>query len=171
MQQVQWVWPQEEHQVGRHSLFVLVLFSTRVHHLLECLGLTCYFIVLSMLPIPPHGVLKELPAFVTMHTLSRSHACTMDGLLNWLCVGQELPFSSPCLCTTFLNQQALALSPGFCIAVHLLPVLKTWCFEALPDCCHERRNVAPSFVPNNWSECLIKMLANVCAYTLPSLSS
>jgi hypothetical protein len=30
------------------------------------------------------------------------------------------------LCTTWLNPKALALLPGFCIAVHLLSVLKAW---------------------------------------------
>jgi hypothetical protein len=30
------------------------------------------------------------------------------------------------LCTTWLDPKALALLPGFCIAVHLLSVLKAW---------------------------------------------
>jgi hypothetical protein len=35
------------------------------------------------------------------------------------------------LCTTWLNPKALALLPGFCIAVHLLSVLKAWLLQGL----------------------------------------
>jgi hypothetical protein len=48
------------------------------------------------------------------------------------------------LCTTWqLNPKALL--PGFCIAVHLLSVLKHGCCKAEPVCCHEHPNVVPSF--------------------------
>ena len=42
-------------------------------------------------------------------------------------------------------------------------------FKDSPDCCHDHPNHVPSFVPNNWPECLINMLAYVCAYTLSRL--
>jgi hypothetical protein len=36
------------------------------------------------------------------------------------------------LCTTWLlDPKALALLPGFCIAVHLLSVLKAWLLQGL----------------------------------------
>jgi hypothetical protein len=81
MQQVQEALAQEERQVSRHSLLApLLLFSTCVHHLLELLGFTWYLlIVLPVLPIPQHGVFKELPSLSPCaHPKawwSRSHAC------------------------------------------------------------------------------------------------
>ena len=74
MQQVQEALAQEERQVSRHSLLApLLLFSTCVHHLLECLGFTWYLlVVVPMLPIPQHGVFKDLPSFVA--------TCTPQGL-------------------------------------------------------------------------------------------
>jgi hypothetical protein len=57
------------------------------------------------------------------------------------------PFSTQILCTTWLDPKALALLPGFCIVVLLLPVLKTWLFRDLPDCCHECPHFVPTFVP------------------------
>jgi hypothetical protein len=46
---------------------------------------------------------------------------------------QDLPFqlSTVSLCTTWLDPKALALLPGFCIAVHLLSVLKAWLVQGL----------------------------------------
>ncbi len=68
-QQQQRVWSQEERQVSQHSLFVFLLSSTCVHHLLESLGFIWYlFVVVPMLAIPQHGVFKELPDCVTMDT-------------------------------------------------------------------------------------------------------
>ena len=81
MQQVQEALAQEECQVSRHSLLApLLLFSTCVHHLLELLGFTWYLlIVLPVLPIPQHGVCKDLldlsPYAHPKAWWSRSHAC------------------------------------------------------------------------------------------------
>ena len=95
--------------------------------------------------------------------------------MQWWDLGENMLFSKPfslsTLRTTSLNPNALALLPGFCIAVPLLSVLKHGCFKESPDCGHEHLNFVPSFVPNNWPECLINMLTRVCAYTLPCLSS
>jgi len=64
--------------------------------------------------------------------------------------------SSQCLCTTWrLDPKALALLPGFCIAVHLLSVLKKHgCFKASPDCCHGRPSLVPqkACMPGGWGE-------------------
>jgi hypothetical protein len=56
----------------------------------------------------------------------------MDGWLLKGAYAKSYPFSSECLCTTWrLNPKAWALLPGFCIAVPLLPVLKTWLLQGL----------------------------------------
>ena len=144
MQQVQWVWPQEERQVSRH-FFVLVLFSSCVHHLLECPGFICLgftwylLVVVLMLPIPQHGVFKDPPSFVTIYTLQGlvvKFTCMQDcrRRISPACIGRDLPLqlSTVYVCTTWrLNPKALALLPGFCIAVPLLPVLKTWLVQGL----------------------------------------
>jgi hypothetical protein len=55
----------------------------------------------------------------------------MDGWLkNFLSVHNPFLLSTV-LCTTWLNPKALALLPGFCITVPLLPVLKTWLPQGL----------------------------------------
>jgi hypothetical protein len=64
------------------------------------------------------------------------------------CIGRELlPFqlSTVYVCTTWLlDPKALAMLPGFCIAVHLLSVLKHgWC-KASPVCCHENAQASSS---------------------------
>jgi hypothetical protein len=70
----------------------------------------------------------------------------MDGLLLKDFLSAHGPSCSQCLCTTWLlNPKALASLPGFCIAVHLLSVLKHGCCKAEPVCCHEHPNVVPSF--------------------------
>jgi hypothetical protein len=47
-------------------------------------------------------------------------------------VAKSYPFSLQLfLCATWLNPKALALLPGFCIMVSLLPVLKTWLLQGL----------------------------------------
>jgi hypothetical protein len=62
MQEVQRVQSPEQQQVIRHSLFVSVLVSTYAHHLLECLGITYYHLmVVPRLCIPRHGVCKDWP--------------------------------------------------------------------------------------------------------------
>ena len=75
-------------------------------------------------------------------TQRRNHVCTCLGGTWFLCsCNHEIwartshflnPFSSQCLCTTWLDPKALALLPGFCIAASLLPVLKTWLSQGLP---------------------------------------
>jgi hypothetical protein len=46
-----------------------LLFQTSVHYLLGCLGFIWYLlVVVPMLPILQHGVCKDSPNFVTMHT-------------------------------------------------------------------------------------------------------
>ena len=135
---------------------MLVLFSSCVHHLLECPGFICLgftwylLVVVLMLPIPQHGVFKDLPSFVTICTLQGlvvKVTCMQDcrRRISLACIGQELPFqlSTVYSCTTWrLDPKALALLPGFCIAVHLLSVLKAWLLQGLacllplaPKCC------------------------------------
>ncbi len=62
-------------------LVFVCLLLTFMHHLLECLGFTWYLhVVLPMLPIPQHGVFKELPSFVTICTPQcLVHASWIDG--------------------------------------------------------------------------------------------
>jgi hypothetical protein len=65
---------------------------------------------------------------------SRSHACkiVVEEFPQHAQAKSCSPFSSPCLCTTWrLDPKALALLPGFCIAVHLLSVLKAWLVQGL----------------------------------------
>ena len=89
MQEQQLVWSQEQFRVSRHSLFLF----------LYCSQLTWYLlVVVPILPILQHGLFKDPPSFVTICTtqglvVKVTRACMMDGLLNWLCVAQELPFS------------------------------------------------------------------------------
>jgi hypothetical protein len=119
-------------------LFVLILFPACVHHLLELLGFTWYLlIVLPMLPIPQHGVFKDFTSFVMICTtqgLVVKVTCMQDCCrrISPVCIGQELPFQ---LSTIFVHHlaylKALALLPGFCIAISLLPVLKTWLPQGL----------------------------------------
>jgi hypothetical protein len=92
-----------------------------------------------MLPIPLHGLFKVLPILVTICTpqgLAIKATCMQDcrRRISLACIGQELPFqlSTVYSCTTWrLDPKALALLPGFCIAVPLLPVLKTWLVQGL----------------------------------------
>jgi hypothetical protein len=113
---------------------VLMLFSSCVHHLLECpgficLGFTWYLLVdVLMLPIPQHGLLKDPPSFVAICTpqgLAVKATCMQDCCrrISPACIGQELmPFqlSTVYVCTTWrLDPKALAILPGFCIAVGL----------------------------------------------------
>jgi hypothetical protein len=95
MQQLQLAQHQQERQVSRHSLFMLVLFSNCVcTTCLKRLGSTWYLhVVLPMLPIPQHGVFKDLPSFVTICTpqgLEVKVTCMrhgwMPGLKNFLSV-------------------------------------------------------------------------------------
>ena len=67
------------------------------------------------------------------------HSMTRSGLEHTVFLNT---LSSQCLCTTWrLDPKTSALLPGFCIAVHLLSVLKKHgCFKASPDCCHEHPN-------------------------------
>jgi hypothetical protein len=87
-----------------------------------------------------HGMFKDLPSFVTICTpqgLAVKVTCMQDcrRRISPACIGQELlPFqlSTVYLCTTWrLDPKALASLPGFCIAVSLLPVLKTWMLQGL----------------------------------------
>ncbi len=83
---------------------MLVLFSSCVHHLLECPGFICLgftwylLVVVLMLPIPQHGVFKDLPSFVTICTLQGlvvKVTCMQDcpRSISRACIGQELlPF-------------------------------------------------------------------------------
>jgi hypothetical protein len=155
MQQLQQTWPQEELQVSRHSLFMFLLFSTCVHHFLECLGFTWYLlVVVHMLPIPQHGVFKDFPSFVTIYTpqgLVVKVTCLHHGWIVKLAMCRPRAIlASLNLCTTWLNPKAWALLPGSCIAVPLLFVLKTWLFKDAHGCCHEHPNFVPVFVPNKW---------------------
>ncbi len=82
--------------------FVLVLFSSCVHHLLECPGFICLgftwylLVVVLMLPIPQHGVFKDLPSFVTICTLQGlvvKVTCMQDcrRRISPACIGRDLP--------------------------------------------------------------------------------
>ena len=134
MQEHQRVWSQEECLVSRHSFFFFLLFPA--HLVSPC----CY----ANAAHSQHGMFKDLPSFVTICTpqgLVVKVTCMQDcrTSISCVCIGQELPFqlSTVFLGTAWLDQKALALLPGFCIAVvPLLPVLKTWCFKVLPVCCH-----------------------------------
>jgi hypothetical protein len=113
MQEQQQVWSQEECQVSRHSLFIL----------LYCSQLTWYLlVVVRMLPIPQHGKFKDTPSFVAICTpqgLAVKATCMQDcrRRISPACIGWELlPFqlSTVYLCTTWrLDPKALALLPGF----------------------------------------------------------
>ncbi len=90
-----------------------------------------------MLPIPQHGVFKDFTSFVMICTtqgLVVKVTCMQDCCrrISPVCIGQELPFQ---LSTIFVHHlaylKALALLPGFCIAISLLPVLKTWLPQGL----------------------------------------
>ena len=85
---------------------------------------------------PPSFVSTCTPQCLVVKVTCMQDFCTS---ISCVCIGQELPFqlSTVFLGTAWLDQKALALLPGFCIAVvPLLPVLKTWCFKVLPVCCH-----------------------------------
>jgi hypothetical protein len=94
-----------------------------------------------MLPIPQHGLLKDLPSSVAICTpqgLAVKATCMQDCCTSIppACIGRELlPFqlSTVDLCTAWrLDPKALVLLPGFCIAVvPLLHVLKTWLLQGL----------------------------------------
>jgi hypothetical protein len=47
------------------------------------------------------------------------------------CFSKHFQLSTVYLCTTWLDLKALVLLPGFCIFVHLLPVLKAWLVQGL----------------------------------------
>jgi hypothetical protein len=118
-----------------------------------------------------HGMFKDLPSFVTICTpqdLAAKVTCMQDcrRRISPACTGQELPFqlSTVYSCTTWLlDPKALALLPGFCIVVSLLPVLKHgWC-KASPDCCHGCPNLMPDFVSKNGTyTCLYTYVHTQC---------
>ncbi len=171
MLQLQPARPQEERQVSRHSFFMVVLFS---HYLLEWHGSIFYLIIVAP---TLHGLFKDPPSFVTTCTpqgLAVKVTCMQDcrRRISWACIGQELlPFqlSTVYLCTTWrLNLNALALLPGFCIVVSLLPVMKTWLFQGLTW-------LLP-WTPKRFAFLCVKQLVwvshqHVCTYTMLSLSS
>jgi len=157
MQQLQLALHQQELQVSSDSLFMLVLYST---YLLECPGFTLYLLIaLPVLPIPRHGLLKDLPSFVTVCTsqgLAVKATCMQDcrRRISPACIGRELlpfQFSTLYLCTTWpLYPKALALSPGFCIAVvPLLSVLKAWLLQGLAWLLPWMPKLCATFVINN----------------------
>ena len=66
----------------QHSFFMCVLFSTCVHHLLECVGFIWHIcFVLPMLPISQHG---ECKGFFTMNTPRPGGRCHM--YVSWMYV-------------------------------------------------------------------------------------
>jgi hypothetical protein len=135
MQQVQQAQAQEERQVSRHSLFVFMLFSTCVHHLLECLGFTwCLLMVVPTLPIPQHGVCKaspgcghENPSLVSK-VICIYHAYIVEALAER--VDQELPFSL----STFVHHLAQPEHLGIAWLLHsssLSVCAEAWLFQGL----------------------------------------
>ena len=83
-----------------HFVHACLVLQLCVHHLLETswihlLSLYCYA---TLLPIPQHGVLKDLPSFVTVCTpqgLAVKGTCMQDcrRRISPACIGQELlPF-------------------------------------------------------------------------------
>jgi hypothetical protein len=89
-----------------------------------------------ILPIPQHGIFKDLPSFITICITaqpkawwSRSHACKI--VQDFLSVHRPRATLSACYVCSWLDLKALALLPGFCIVVPLLPVLKTWLPQGL----------------------------------------
>jgi hypothetical protein len=64
----------------------------------------------------------------------------------------------------------LALLPGFCIAVHLLSVLKAWLLQGLAWLLPWTPKICAFLCARQVADCLIYMLAHVCAYALSSIS-
>ena len=85
-----------------------------------------------------HGMFKDLPSFVTICTAQRPggqdhmHARWMNDC-SPACKDFPFQLSTVYLCNTWrLDPKALALLPGFCIAVvPLLHVPKIWLFQSL----------------------------------------
>jgi hypothetical protein len=82
--------------------FELMLFSSCVHHLLECPGFICpgfiryLFVIVPKLPVPQHGLFKDPPSLVAICTpqgLAVKVTCMHHG---WMvvegCICQELSF-------------------------------------------------------------------------------
>ena len=81
-------------------------------------------------------------------------------------------FMLPSAFVRHLAQPELLALSGFCKAVPLLFILehvhsRTRLFVAM----NTQTMCLRSFMPNNWPECLINMLAHLCAYTLSCISS
>ncbi len=136
MQQLQLVWPQEHLQVS--IFYCSRLLCTTCLNVLDSPGIS-----LLLCPCCPfhHMVCSRTFLVLSLYAhpkawWSRSHACKI--------VVEDFPsvqehhvflnaFSSQCLCTTWLDPKALALLPGFCIAVPLLAACaKTWLPKASP---------------------------------------
>ncbi len=140
MQQVQLTPHQQERQVRSDSLFMLVLSSTYVRT--TCLNDLDPSFIPSLLChhcCPFHYMVCSRTCLVlSPYALAVKVTCMQDcrRRISLACIGQELlPFqlSTVYLCTTWrLDPKAMALLPGFCIAVFpLLPVMKTWLFQGL----------------------------------------
>jgi hypothetical protein len=100
-----------------------------------CLNVLDSSVVAPTLPIPQHGLLKDPPSFVAICTpqgLAVKATCMQDCCTSIppARINQELLCFQPStvdLCTAWrLDPKAFAILPGFCIAVHLLSVLKAW---------------------------------------------
>jgi hypothetical protein len=104
-----------------------------------------------MLPIPQHGLFKELPTFVTIYTpnQSRSHACMMNGCQGWrisrACIGQELPLFPSTFVHHLAQPERLSIIVWLLHCSSLAVCAKNMgCLKALPDCCHEHLPLCPT---------------------------